>query len=57
MPINKLMPLPVLGEVLPKSTPITDKIKIAILKNAAILEKSRIANSADKDFILREPKN
>jgi len=38
-------------------TDLTDKIKIAILKNAAILEKSRIANGADKDFILREPKN
>ena len=38
-------------------TDLTDKIKIAILKNAAILEKSGIANGADKDFILREPKN
>jgi len=38
-------------------TDLTDKIKIAILKNAAILEESRIANGADKDFILREPKN
>ena len=29
-PINKLIPLPVLGEVLPKRTPKIDKIKIDI---------------------------
>lgn len=44
-------------EISKLETDLTDKIKIAILKDAAILEESRIANGADKDFILREPKN
>ena len=38
-------------------TDLTDEIKIAILKNATKLEEFDIANSPNKDYILREPKN